>query len=381
MRGKNQAMETAIRAPGQPLFDRQRAQAEWLQSLPEEIRRGPLRPREVGRLLDAASRYLVEPSPQLLAELGAEVYRIAREMEARSGFQSALRYLRDALARALTPAAPIEPEAAGRAIRLLCSVTDSIWEAHAHALEETLAREQRERLHQELALAKRIQERLLPRAIPQIPGYDIAGRVLPAAEVGGDYWSCKYYPEDGVVTFKLADVTGHGIAAATLVAAVKFISGGYYRGAKSAAQVMERTNHVLVKETPHEILVTMVYGWLYPDRSTMTVVNAGHSPVLFYRKGEFRRIEPTGLPLGLMETTYGEVRLDLEPGDLFLTCSDGITEPSAERRLGEEWVMGQVAAGAHLRAAELVERILQAALDYYGAPLDDMSILVIRRTE
>src|SRR5205085_7392845 len=114
-----------------------------------------------------------------------------------------------------------------------------------------------ERFRHELTVAKRIQEQLLPRTVPQVPGFDIAGRVLPAAEVGGDYWSCRAYPEDDIVTFKLADVTGHGIAAATLVAAVKFISGGYYRGAKTAAQVMERTNHVLVRDTPAEILIPM----------------------------------------------------------------------------------------------------------------------------
>src|SRR5204862_1634874 len=96
-----------------------------------------------------------------------------------------------------------------------------------------------ERLEKELTLAKRIQQRLLPRSIPKIPGFDVAGRVLAAREVGGDYWSVKDYPDDGIVTFKLADVTGHGIAAATLVAAVKFISGGFYRSAKSPAQVMD----------------------------------------------------------------------------------------------------------------------------------------------
>ena len=74
-------------------------------------------------------------------------------------------------------------------------------------------------------------------------------------------------------------MSGHGIAAATLVAAVKFVSGGFYRSAPSAASVVEYTNHVLVRETPAIILVTMVYGWLKPDTREVTLVNAGHEPV------------------------------------------------------------------------------------------------------
>ena len=131
-------------------------------------------------------------------------------------------------------------------------------------------------------------------------------------------------------------MTGHGIAAATLVAAVKFISGGYYRGSRSAAEVMERTNHVLVKETPHEILVTMVYGWLYPHDGKLRIVNAGHSPVWHCREGRLHRVPPTGAALGMIQTRYSEVWLDLQPGDLFFTCSDGVTDrvPTASARRG-----------------------------------------------
>jgi sigma-B regulation protein RsbU (phosphoserine phosphatase) len=262
---------------------------------------------------------------------------------------------------------------------ILLRVTDAIWRAHTDGLHETIRRQQQERLQHELTLAKRIQERLLPRTVPEIPGFDIAGKVLPAAEVGGDYWSCKSYPEDDIVTLKLADVTGHGVAAATLVAAVKFISGGYYRGSKSAAQVMERTNAVLVRETPHEVMVTMFYGWLYPESSEMTVVNAGHSPVLHYHRERFCHIPPTGPALGMIEARYREARLSLDPGDIFITCSDGVTEPSAEVALGVEWVEREVAQHAEEPAAVIVERILEGALRVYGTPRDDMSVVVVRR--
>src|SRR5207247_2191337 len=141
-----------------------------------------------------------------------------------------------------------------------------------------------------------------------------------------------------------------------LVAAVKFISGGFYSGAKTAAQVMERTNHVLTKETPSDIMVPMLYGWLYPLSHDMTLVNAGHDPVFIYRGGRaewataaggalarspagpFEPVPPTGIVLGLMETRYAEIRVHLNPGDLLFACSDGVTDPGGVEPLGVERV-------------------------------------------
>jgi hypothetical protein len=362
-------------------FDRVQAQERWLRALPPEVREGLLRARDVARLLDRTERFMEEGDASTLEEFDADVYRIASELEARFGQTATLRFLRDELSRALAPCLSASPEAARDVLRVLNRAADAIWRAHTDRLKEAIEVQHYERIRNELMVAKRIQERLLPRTIPNIPGFDIAGRVLPAAEVGGDYWSCKNYPEDDIVTFKLADVTGHGIAAATLVAAVKFISGGYYRGAKTAAQVLERTNSVLVRETPHDILVTMVYGWLYPRSNEMTIVNAGHSPVLHYQRGTFRRIEPTGIAMGMVETKYSEVRISIEPGDLFFTCSDGVTNPMADGALGEEWVQERIVAGLGLSASDLVENILEEALEAYKSPLDDMSVVIVKRTE
>lgn len=362
-------------------FQRNEAQLAWLRALPAEVREKLLTPREVGRLLGWAEQCLADPSPETLAEMDAEVYRIAARLEQSAGQEATLRYLRDGMVQALLPCIRRNPRCAEAAERIICRVTDATWKAHADALEATIRRQEQEKLKQELTIAKRIQERLLPRTIPQVRGFDIAGRVLPAAEVGGDYWSCKVYPEDDIVTFKLADVTGHGIAAATLVAAVKFISGGYYRGAKTAAQVMERTNHVLTRETPHEILVTMVYGWLYPSVRQISIVSAGHSPVLHYHAGTFTRIEPTGIALGMVETRYREVRLNMEQDDFLFTCSDGVTEPTGSGTAGEQWVQGQLARVVSGSATEIVDHILQSALRLYPTPKDDMSVLVIKCTE
>lgn len=366
----------AERAVGTEGEDMIAAESAWDRVLPAAVREELLGPAAREGLLRSIQQFVATRAPDALAEVEQQAYRLACTLEPRMGRETTLRLLRDGVG-AVLGAGPAGSREAAEAV--LLRVTDAVWQAHADTLQETIHRQQQERFQQELTLAKRIQEGLLPRTIPDIPGFDIAGRVLPAAEVGGDYWSCKSYPEDDIVTLKLADVTGHGVAAATLVAAVKFISGGYYRGSKSAAQVMERTNTVLVRETPHEILVTMFYGWLYPESSEMTVVNAGHSPVLHYHRGRFCHIPPTGPALGMVEARYREVRLSLYPGDIFVTCSDGVSEPSAEVALGVEWVERRVADLAQESAATIVERLLSDALRVYGTPRDDMSVLVVKR--
>jgi len=365
-------------APG---VDLDKLQQEWLARLPESFRGAPIPEAELRGLLQLAARVLREPTPILLSQVEAAARLLSRRLVNIATVEVLLRVLRDELVRVLTRHVPYNQRAPTALGQLISRLTDAIWSEHTEALQRTISRQRDERLEHELTLAKTIQQRLLPRRIPVVPGFDIAGRVLAAREVGGDYWSVKSYPDDGVVTFKLADVTGHGIAAATLVAAVKFISGGFYRGAKDAAQVMERTNHVLVKETPTEIMVPMVYGWLHPATKEASLVNAGHEPFFLCRAdGRIEDIPPTGLVLGLMETQYTERRVTFHPGDLLFACSDGITAAASGQTFGTDRVKELVQTHAAQPASVLVQRVLEAALKFYGTPKDDMSLIVIKRT-
>ncbi len=366
-----------------PAIDLVRLREEWVDRLPDDLGLpSKFAETELQQLMEAALRVLREPSPNALAETDAAARAIACRVVDEATVEVLLRFFRDELIRTLVRHVPYEERAPTALAQLGNHLSDAFWSEHTEALQRTISRQRDERLEQELTLAKTIQQRLLPRRIPTIAGFDIAGRVLAAREVGGDYWSVKEYADDGIVTFKLADVTGHGIAAATLVAAVKFISGGFYRGAKSAAQVMERTNHVLVKETPSEIMIPMIYGWLYPMSHEASVVNAGHEPFFLCRaNGRIDDILPTGLVLGLMETRYAERRVRFEPRDLLFACSDGITAAAAGENLGVERVKELVQTHSHEPAAMLVQRVLDCALKFYGTPKDDMSLIVIKRTE
>ncbi len=237
-------------------------------------------------------------------------------------------------------------------------------------------------LQDELAGAKEVQQRLLPRVVPKVPNFDFAGRYAPAGHVGGDYWSVKYYREEGVVTCKLADVTGHGIGAAILMAAVKFVSGVLFRSSPSPTVVMERTNHSLLRETSPDKLVTMIYAWVYPETRRVRLVNAGHSPAFLCRAGgKIEDIPATGPLLGLIETTYEELAVTLAPGDLLFFCSDGVAEAGDPRSFGEARVKEIVQAGRAESADAIADAVFGAALDCCGQPKDDMSLLIIKATD
>lgn len=236
--------------------------------------------------------------------------------------------------------------------------------------------------HEELHGAKEVQQRLLPRMVPTVPGFDFAGRYAAAGQIGGDYWSVKYYREEDIVTCKLADVTGHGIGAAILMAAVKFVSGVLFRHSPSPSAVMERTNHSLLRETSPDKLVTMIYAWVYPKTRRVRLVNAGHAPAFLCRvSGAIEDIAPTGPLLGLIETQYEEKIVTLAPGDLLFFCSDGVAEAGDPRQFGEERVKEIVREHRQERADAIADAVFHAAATCCGPPRDDMSLLVIKAAE
>lgn len=326
--------------------------------------------------------YLAHPSDDVAEDAYKVAYALAHSALEDMGQKTVIAVFRDTLANAIMEARGGGGPAPAALLAFFNVLGDAYWQAYADNLKRTIRNQAAENIAKELRLAKYIQQYLLPRKIPQVQGYEFAGRLMPAAEVGGDYWSVKYYEQDGIVTWKLADIAGHGIASATLVAAVKFISGGYYQGAKTASAVMQKTNHVLVKETPSDILVTMVYGWLHPESGDINIVNAGHSPCFIQRGDLCIDIPPTGPVLGLAESRYGERRMHLDVGDVVFTCSDGITEARRGKEIfGEERVKDVVAANRTLRAEELIDAVINAAEEFSGGPSDDMSVVVIRMLE
>lgn len=308
---------------------------------------------------------------RLASEIGR---RLAPRVERREVIYNFRDQLLDHLVRNLTH----NPNLIPSLMVFFMAVGDAIWEAYAERLRSSIRHEKRQRLTEQLRVAKRIQQHLLPKSVPQIDGFDFGGRLLPAEEVGGDYWSIKSYPEDGVVTMKLADVTGHGVGAATLVAAVKFISGGFYRGSATPQEVMERTNSVLLRETPSDILVTMIYGWLCPASREVRLVNAGHSPVFLANGDGFTDILPTGTVLGLHENKYEETRLKLRSGDILVFSSDGVVESGVEAPFGTDRLKEVVWQLRGEPAQGIADGVVDAVLSYDMDVSDDLSVVITK---
>ncbi len=311
-------------------------------------------------------------------DISKVAYDLAQRSLERMGFRDFLRIYRDLIVNSEMSCLPGDEEFATRLAHFSNRITDAYWQAYSDTLRKTIREQRVEGLSWEMRVAKRIQQHLLPKVIPEIPGFQFAGRLEPAAEIGGDYWSMKHYPADGIVTMKLADITGHGIAAATLVAAVKFISGGFYRADRSPGWVMQQTNSVLVKETPADILVSMVYGWLRPETGEIRIVNAGHEPVFFCRENACEDVPPTGPVLGVSESKYGERAYQFNPGDILFFCSDGIVEAGIAEPFGIPRLKRIVTENSHLTANELADLVIQAVYKYVSRPHDDLSLVIVK---
>jgi hypothetical protein len=351
----------------------------WIAALPSEVPPPSDRCGRYMRELCLLFRdYLDQPSDGMENDIRACTRAIAMYLLDGQDKRDWIIGYRDAFETSILRHARLSSGAAARIIQFMNLVTDDLWGAYADQFRLTLRIQQREAMGQELRMAKEIQSRLLPKSVPKVPGFDIAGKLIPASEVGGDYWSCKYYEQDDIVTIKLADIAGHGLAAAMLVAAVKFISGGWYRGAVNAADVIENTNRVLVKETPADILVTMFYGWIHPRARTIDVVNAGHHPILYCRGGEINEIPPTGPVLGLIQSQFRQETFEVQTGDILFCCSDGVIEARRQEPFGTERLKEVIRRNRYLTATELCEAVVNAVSRFTDQPQDDISVLAVR---
>lgn len=218
-----------------------------------------------------------------------------------------------------------------RMLQALCSdVAVAVHNARRFRQEQR----QREQLSREAHEARAIQQALLPRSSPYIPGFTVSGLSIPAGAVGGDWYD--FIPlEDGRWGLVLADVSGKGTAAALLMSATR----GMLRslaGCSGPGEVLGKLNRLLSEDFPVGRFVTMVFAVLDPATRTITLANAGHlRPLLIAPDGaRFLDVE-RGLPLGIGTGDFSEVGASLAEGSRLVFYSDGITE--AENHAGEQY--------------------------------------------
>ena len=185
----------------------------------------------------------------------------------------------------------------------------------------------RERIEQELRVARLIQQTLLPKETPALAGWRVAQYYQPARAVGGDFYDFLYLP-DGRLGVVVGDVTDKGVPAALVMATTRSILRGTATRLSSPGQVLERANELLCPDIPPNMFVTCLYAILDPADGRLEYANAGHDlPYLRRHDGSVEELRARGMPLGLMPgMQYEEKETTLAPGDNVLFYSDGIVE-------------------------------------------------------
>jgi serine phosphatase RsbU (regulator of sigma subunit)/predicted ester cyclase len=205
--------------------------------------------------------------------------------------------------------------------------------SQANTLHTTLERlEQetraRERVEQDLRVARSIQQASLPKEVPQLEGWQISPYFQPAREVGGDFYEF-FELDDGRVGFAVGDATGKGVPAALVMTATCAFLGGVATasGSSSPGEVLERVNEAVLARIPPNMFVTCFYGVLDPTSGHFTYANAGHNLPCCCYEHVATELSARGMPLGLMPgMSYEENETVLVPGESVLFYTDGLVE-------------------------------------------------------
>lgn len=232
----------------------------------------------------------------------------------------------------------------------------------------------------ELEEAREIQRGLLPRVIPQIPGYEISGAWRPAHLVSGDYFDVLKFDESRVA-FCIADVSGKGMPAALLMSNVQAAVKAFASATAAPAELCEKVNRVVCSNTAEDKFITLFYCLLDAATGTLIYANAGHNaPILIRKDGASVQLEQGGTVLGPFpewEFEQGEARLS--SGDRVLLFTDGITEVrnTYGEEFGEERLNGLLIAKRELGAAELQKAVMSAVSEFSGGNFQDDATLIV----
>ncbi len=248
-----------------------------------------------------------------------------------------------------------------------------------------VAREQ-ERSRNEMSVARRIQESLLPGSLPQAGHFHIHALSTPCRTVGGDYYDFVSLPADRF-GLTVADVSGKGLPAAMMSVMLQGAFAALAAADPPLDQLFRSVNHFLCQRTPPEMYATLLYGILEPT-GRFQFVNAGHaSPMILRVGGEVEIVSSPNFPVGMFDNASFDIsEIELKRGDQILIYSDGLTEAQneASELLGEERVRHVLADSntQGLGPSETCDNLLKAMENFVGsAPqADDVTMALLRFT-
>jgi serine phosphatase RsbU (regulator of sigma subunit) len=246
------------------------------------------------------------------------------------------------------------------------------------------ARFQQERLERELQLAMEIQQRFQPTAPPVVTGYEFQGISFPCYEIGGDYYDF-IKRDDGRLVIALGDVSGKGTAAALLMSSLHASIHAQTGSHDTLVETISAVNRYLAENIPSNRFVTLFYAELDPESGALSFLNAGHNPPLIvHSAGTVEQLASGGLPLGIKaDAEYREGRTHIQPGDVLVIYSDGVTEAASPN--GEEFgptrLYEVVSRNVDASAAGIRDRIESALTKFSQGTqaADDITLVIVKR--
>ncbi len=251
-----------------------------------------------------------------------------------------------------------------------------------YLLEERI---EKERMEEELSLAKSIQDKLLPDQIPKIEGLDLSAITVSSYHVGGDYYDIAETP-DGNHIFAIADVTGKGFAAALLMANLQSMLHILLPYDITLPVATERINNLIFQNTPSDKFITFFWGKYHHSSRIFRYVNAGHNPPLLLKEGSnsFRELSEGGLLLGALESMmpYESVDILLNSGDIVVCYTDGINEAQSgdiEEEFGVERLKETIIKNRFKSSEEIRDSIIENVNRFTGSTqFDDLTLLIFK---
>ena len=294
-------------------------------------------------------------------------------------------------ARATTLGMMVLEQSGTRWLKRQITIATGIAGQIAAAIEGALlaqAEAERYHLEQEINVARELQTSLLPLHPPQLEGWDLAAVWRSARQVGGDFfdfWRFHSGPAAGQLGFVIADVSDKGVPAALFMALSRSLVRAAALDGTSPARAMERANRWIVRDSQASMFVTLFYGILDPYTGLLRYTCAGHNPPILYRAAtqQIETLRTPGIALGVLdEINLFEAETTLEPADVLLCYTDGVTEAvnDALDEWGVDALVATIQQQAHLPTEGLVQSIIDQVAEHAGerSPFDDITMVAIK---
>ncbi len=247
-----------------------------------------------------------------------------------------------------------------------------------------LAEQQRDELANEIQLAAEVQQSILPRSIPSVPGFDCAARMYPAKTVAGDYYGFIELPAGEIATV-IADVSGKGVAAGLLMPSIEVALRMNAPRFPNTSDLLQTFNNVVCQVTNGSRFISLFYGKLCPRSSSLEYTNAGHNPPLLIRANTAPHpLDKGGPVLGVLPgSNYETEKLTLRAGDVLVLYTDGAVE--AENPAGEQYSAERLSKTVSLHwqqnPSELIETIYASVIDFRKTTslADDLTLVLLKK--